>query len=435
MKLLSYFPNAIIHVDGDAFFTTCEEAVNPALKGKALATGKERGIVACASYPAKKRGVKRGMTVWEAKKICPEIIFLPSDYETYSLFSKRMFSIMKRFTPIVEEYSIDEGFADISGLRRMYRASYEMIAQKIKETIIKELGISVSLGLSLTKVLAKVASKYEKPDGFTVISGRRVEEILKITPLIKIWGFGPNTTSYLNKLGLQTAYDFAKQDISFADKYLGKIGREMWRELNGEAAYKLETADKETYVSISKTKTFTPATTDKNFVYAQILRNLESACIKARRHNLLASKIIIFLKTQEFDYSGLEAKLTHSSAHVLELTPIVKELFEKVYKSHVLYRATGVILAGLQSNNSIQDSLFSDKVEIKKIEKISKATDEINARFGKHTLHLASTLPVDQFSQHLGERGDVSERKKNVLKGETKRQHLGLPLLKIRFLR
>jgi len=118
MLNLRSWPQAILHIDGDAFFTSCEEAVHPELKGKPLITGGERGIVACASYAAKALGIKRGVPLHEAKKICPGLIVLPSDYETYSLFSRRMYNIVRRFTPQVEEYSIDEAFADLTGLRR-----------------------------------------------------------------------------------------------------------------------------------------------------------------------------------------------------------------------------------------------------------------------------------------------------------------------------
>ena len=128
MLNLRSWPQAILHIDGDAFFTSCEEAIHPELKGKPLITGGERGIVACASYAAKALGVKRGVPLHEAKKICPGLIVLPSDYETYSLFSRRMYNIVRRFTPQVEEYSIDEAFADLTGLRRALRSSYETIA-------------------------------------------------------------------------------------------------------------------------------------------------------------------------------------------------------------------------------------------------------------------------------------------------------------------
>jgi len=109
------WPQAILHVDGDAFFTTCEEAIHPELRGKPLVTGGERGIVACASYAAKRLGVKRGVPLHEAKALCPGLIVLPSDYETYSLFSRRMFGIVRRFTPQVEEYSVDEASRTFQG--------------------------------------------------------------------------------------------------------------------------------------------------------------------------------------------------------------------------------------------------------------------------------------------------------------------------------
>ena len=107
---LHSWPSAIVHIDGDAFFTSCEEAIHPELKGKALITGGERGIVACASYLAKKMGIKRGVPLHDARKLCPGLIIIPSDYETYSLFSRRMFNIMRRFTPDVEEYSMTRLF-------------------------------------------------------------------------------------------------------------------------------------------------------------------------------------------------------------------------------------------------------------------------------------------------------------------------------------
>src|SRR5512136_921250 len=204
------WPRAIIHCDGDAFFTSCEEAIHPELKGKPIITGGERGIVACASYTAKKLGIKRGVPLHQAQALCPEIVILPSDYETYSLFSRRMFAIIRRFTPQVEEYSIDEAFADITGMRRALHASYEAITFQIKKEIERELGIGVSVGLSITKVLAKVASKHQKPGGFTVIPGRLIARYLHGLPVEKIWGIGQATTNYLNKMGIRTALEFAR---------------------------------------------------------------------------------------------------------------------------------------------------------------------------------------------------------------------------------
>ena len=121
---LHNFPRAIVHIDGDAFFASCEQSRRPALQGRPVVTGKERGIAASMSYEAKARGVTRGMRLADIHKVCPEAVILPSDYETYSLLSKRFFAIVRRYTPDVEEYSIDECFADLTGLRRPLRSSY-----------------------------------------------------------------------------------------------------------------------------------------------------------------------------------------------------------------------------------------------------------------------------------------------------------------------
>ncbi|MGH7141204.1 MAG: DNA polymerase Y family protein, partial [Minisyncoccia bacterium] len=158
---LSSFPRAILHIDGDAFFASCEVAKNPKLRGKSVITGKERGIVSAATYEAKALGVTRGMRLSDVRRICPDAVILPSDYETYSIFSARMYSIVRRYTPAVEEYSIDECFADLTGMRRSLHMSYPQIAERIKEELDRELGMTFSIGLSATKVLAKVGSKWK----------------------------------------------------------------------------------------------------------------------------------------------------------------------------------------------------------------------------------------------------------------------------------
>jgi len=427
---LQSWPQAIVHIDGDAFFTSCEEAIHPELRGKPLIAGGERGIVACASYPAKRRGIKRGVSLHDAKKICPDLIVLPSDYETYSLFSRRLYNVIRRFTPQVEEYSIDEAFADITGLRRKYHTSYVNIARAIKKEVTQDVGISVTLGLSLTKVLAKVASKHEKPDGFTVISGRTIPSSLKNLPVEKIWGIGHATTHYLQKLGVRTALEFARLPEEKVKRHLTKPGREIWRELRGEAVYPVETEEKSTYASISKTKTFAPPTTSREYLLAHLLRNFESACIKARRYYLAPRKIAIFLKRNNFTFSGVEAKLVRPSAYPIELTGLMKQLFETVYEHNVTYRATGVILLDLSEDRHVQYSLFESPIKIEKIEKVYEASDLLGKKYGKHTLHLGASHPIDQFGQ--GRRGDPTARRTTRLFGETKHKHLGLPILHVK---
>jgi nucleotidyltransferase/DNA polymerase involved in DNA repair len=427
---LHSWPRAVIHVDGDAFFTSCEEAIHPELRGKPVIAGGERGIVACASYAAKERGITRGIPLHEAKRRCPELVILPSDYETYSLFSRRLFNIMRRFTPQVEEYSIDEAFADITGLRRKYSTSYINIARAIKAGIRQELGISITLGLSLTKVLAKVASKHEKPDGFTAIPGRAIPLFLRDLPVEKIWGIGHATTHYLSKLGVRTALEFARLPETMVRRHFTKPGREIWMELRGESVYPVVSEEKSTYASISKTKTFAPPTADREYLFAQLLRNVESACIKARRYYLAPRKIAVFLKKNDFAVTGVEAKLYRPSAYPLELTGLVKELFESLYRSLTVYRATGAVLLDLREDRYIQYSLFESPVKIEKIEKVYEAADFLGKKYGKHTLHLGASHPLDRLG--TGRRGEPTARAQTRFSGETLRKHLGLPILHVK---
>ncbi len=429
---LSSWPRAIMHIDADAFFASCEQAIHPALKGRPVVTGKERGIVAAASYEAKAKGVSRGVRLSDVKKICPDAVILPSDYETYSLFSVRMFEILRRFSPDVEEYSIDEAFVDLTGLRRSYHGSYEQIAEKMRKTIETELGITVSAGVSLTKVLAKLGSKHKKPDGLTMIPGRDVHLYLDKLPVEKVWGIGPNTAALLNKHGIMTALQFARQEEGFLDKYLSKPYREIWHELNGRSVLPVTTETKSAYQSISKAKTFTPPSTNEEFVFAQLSKNLENACIKARRYNLAATRVSIFLRKQDFTGSGVELKLSKPTAYPVELFGLVREGFHKLFEMKAPYRQTGVVLSGLVSESGIQYTLFDDTTKIEKMAKIYESIDKLSRKYGKHAVQHGASLPAKLQAQHEGERGDVPMRKNNLFRGENKRQRLGLPLLDIK---
>ncbi len=428
--MLFSFPRAILHLDGDAFFTSVEQAVYPSLRGRPVVTGKERGIIACASYEAKALGIKRGVPLWEAQRKCRDLVVLPSDYETYSLFSKRMFEIMRRFTPTVEEHSIDEGFAEISGLRRLHRTSYEEIARRIKEAVQRELGITVSVGLSLSKSLAKLASKYRKPDGFTVVAGKHVHLFLQRTPLEAVWGFGPNTVHLLSGQGLGTAYDFAVKPEAWAERMLGKVGREIRSELRGEAVYSVTTEEKTLYASISKCKTFTAPSENRDFVYGKLVRNVESAFIKLRRYRLRARVLAVALRRRDYEQTGLEARLNRPTAATQEVMPLVKALFDKLYVPGASYRATMVVLTKLQEDREAQFDLFADRLRIEALSRASRAIDEVNEQFGKHALSLGSSLYLDR--NHKTDRDGLPWRKTDLLKGETGRQRLNIPRLSVK---
>lgn len=428
---ITSWPKAILHLDADAFFASCEQALNPALRGRPVVTGLERGIVAALSYEAKAKGIKRGMRIKEVKRLCPDAVILPSDYETYSLISLRLFEILRRFSPVVEEYSIDEAFVDLTGLRRLYHSSYEEIGRKIQETVHRELGITVSIGISITKVLAKIASKHRKPAGLTTIPGKEIHIYLKDLPLSEVWGIGPNTSAYLEKLGINTALEFARKDEVFIKKHLSKPFQEIWHELNGRSIYPVNSVKKESYKSINKARTFTPPSDDIDFIYAQLSKNLENACIKARRYGLASKRIILFLRTQGFIDEGIELRLQRPSAYPAEILPFLKEGFEKLYKPGTLYRQTGVILAELQEQRPLQPDLFEEPLRIERIERLYSILDRLSERFGKDVVVHGSSLEAIENPQHRTERGILPSRKQELLKGENSRQRLGIPIWKI----
>ncbi|MBI2439923.1 MAG: DNA polymerase IV [Lentisphaerae bacterium] len=428
--MLESFPRAILHLDGDAFFASVEQAVHPELKGRPVVTGKERGIIACASLEAKALGIRRGVPLFAARRRHPELVVLPSDYETYSLYSRRMFAIMRRYTPSVEEYSIDEGFADLSGLRRVFHASYQAIARRMQADIQKELDITAAVGLSLSKSLAKLASKFRKPAGLTAVRGRHIHLFLQHIPLEKVWGFGHNTVHLLTRYGLKTAYDFAERPAIWAQRLLGKIGGELWRELRGEAVYPICPEEKSAPASISKCKTFTAPSANREFIAAMLIRNLESAFIKLRRHRLRARAIAVILRERDFSETGLEAALSRATAATHEAVPLAKALFARVFQDGKEYRATTIILGKLEPDELAQPDLFEDRLRIDKLAQVSQAVDAVNERFGKHTLSLGSCLFLERHRQT--ERDERPVRKAALLPGETRRRRLAIPRLFIK---
>jgi DNA polymerase-4 len=438
------FPRAIIHIDGDSFFASVEVAKNPHLRGKPVITGKERGIVSAMTYQVKARGVKRGMKLNDAKKLCPDAIILPSDYETYSIFSERMYSIVRRYTPEVEEYSIDECFADLTGLRRALGMSYPQMAEHIKHDLDSELGMTFSIGLSATKVLAKIGSKWKKPSGLTVIPLKDASQFLGKIPAGNIWGIGPNTAAYLKKYGVNTALQLAQRDEVWVRKMLSKPYVEIWKELNGDVANELDVEGRHTYQSISKTKTFTPPSIDPAFVFAQLSKNVENACIKARRWKLATPEIFFFLKTQDFKYHGYEIKLPHPTCVPQDMLREISKYFPLVFREGLQprrplgvgaptrasgYRATGIVLLKLADNTSAQLDLFGAVEESQGFKRVFESVDAISERYGKHAVFLGSSWKAMKFGAHLGERGDTAERVTNLFKGETTRRRLAIPLL------
>ncbi len=420
---------AIVHVDADSFFASCEVAKEPKLKGMPVATGMERGIISSLTYEAKALGVKRAMSVFEAKKICPNLIFLPSDYETYSLYSCRMFEIVRRYTDKVEEYSIDECFADLSGFDKVYKMSYEEIVASIKNDLDNELGFTFSIGLASTKVLAKIASKWQKPSGLTIINDSNVKNILSDLDISSVWGIGPQTSFKLNKLGVFKAIDFANKSYDYVKLNLDKPYFEIWKELNEEMVFQLKINQKTSYGSISKTKTFTPPRNDRDYVFSQLSKNIENACIKLRRYNLITKKISFFLKDSDFRFHSFDCVLERPTNSPIEIIEVVDSNFHKVFNDYYLYRSSGIVLNSLIRKTSYQSDIFNHVQKSEKISEIFSGVDSISKKYGKHSLFLGSSLKAMSISSHQNNRNKKSARYEDLFKGESKRKRLKIPYL------
>jgi DNA polymerase-4/DNA polymerase V len=388
------FPRAIVHVDGDAFFVACEVACNPALRGKPVVTGAERKIASALSYEAKALGVSRGMPIHEIRRNFPEVIVIPSHYRLYEIFSGRMYRILQRFTPVVEWYSVDECFADITGLDKELGKSYEDIARSIKDTLASELGITFSLGLSSTKVLAKVASKTRKPNGFTVIPQSKIQDFISQVPLGKVWGIGPQTSRYLGQFGMQTALDFVQKSDDWILEHCAKPAAQIRLELSGRQLFSIHSGKRDAHQSLSSTETFFPTSSKPSFLLSELSRHVEDVARSARREGLAATRISFFLKTRDFRYRRAECVLASPTAVPHVLVEAVRAKFPEVFDEDFSYRATGVTLWGLVPLSHVSQDLFSSSFEESahnRSRELYKIIDSIVDRCGNRILHLCSS--------------------------------------------
>ncbi len=396
------FPRSILHFDGDSFFASVEQAMDYRLKGKPVITGGERGIVTSLSIEAKQRGLRRGMSMGEIRDICPEVIAVVSNYTAYSIYARRMYAIVRRFTPLVQEYSIDECFVDITGLDEHLHMPYEGIARMIKGDLEERLGITFGVGLAPNKLLAKVASKHRKPAGFTAIPIGGIAEFLAELPIGKVWGIGSSMSVKLGRLGVRTALDFAQMNSdAISDSGLGKPYREMWYELQGHCIHPVSDTGGDAAGSIMRTRNFSPPSNSRAFIFSQLSKNVEHACGSARTEGVRARAVTFYLKTQEFTYHGVEFGLGAATADPTVIIASVAERFKEVYVPGILYRATGITLRGIVRDEDVPRDLFGHSLAADTVLPLLRSVDDMNRRYGRSTVFLASSM---QALLHRGRR-------------------------------
>ena len=393
MDQSSSYPRAIVHFDGDSFFASVEQAKDYRLCGKPVVTGGERGAVTSLSKEAKMLGAHRGMPMQEIRRTCPDVIVLAGDYTAYSIYAKRMYAIAKTFTTNVEEYSIDECFADITGLNESRGQTYEEIAEAIKEMLELNLGITFGVGLASSKTLAKVASKRNKPAGFTPLPKERIEEVLNDTEIYDVWGLGGAHSARLRGLGVVTALDFIQKPAAWLKEHgFAKPVRDTWLELQGYSALDLSVGVHAKPQSVMVTRTFTPPSMDREYIFSQLSKNVEAACAKVRRAGLKASALSFYLKTQEFTYHGVQLDLSAAYDAPLEMLKAMRTRFDEVYAEGIPYRASGVTLRCLRGEDAVTPDLFGAYTESLEKGGVFRAQDLVNQRYGRNTIYLGSSM-------------------------------------------
>lgn len=421
---------AIVHFDGDSFFASVEQALNYKLRGKPVVVGAERGAATAISIEGKRLGLSRGMSMREIRRQCPEVVVVNSDYTAYTIYARRMYNIARRFTPIVEEYSIDECFADITGLDSAYGMSYEEIARAIQEALHLSLGITFGVGLAPSKVLAKTASKYRKPGGFTVITAETAPDYLANLSIGSIWGIGPSSALEFEKLGITTALQFAQKDADWLrHNDIGKSGRQIWSELNGVSIHGVHAHTREDIGSIQKTRTFAPPSKDREFLYSQLAKNVELACANARKHHIMPREISFFLKTQEFLYGRREFSLSIATADPREILRQIRPKFEELFRPTLLYRATGVSLHHMVTEAAFVPDLFGKSEEMGDTLPVFDVIDALNRRYGRDTLTLGTSLAALHHKEPQRRKNNAQRPTSVVMPSYLRKKTIDLPFL------
>ena len=381
-------------VDCNNFFVACERLRKPELANVPVCVlSNNDGCVVSRSNEAKRMGVQMGAPYFICKHQFKKVKFLSGDLTYYCEISKRVMDKLYDFTPDVEIYSIDEAFLDLTGLRKTFNCSYEEIAERIVKEIKEEIGIDVSVGLSYSKVLAKLANdkakklQKNKIDKKTYKIGYRdIAKELKETLIADVWGVGRNTSALLKKHLIQTCSDFTNQNDIWIKKILGKVGLELKQELLGNSVHKVESIS-QAPKSISRSESFKEFQTDKNYIINELTSHIHKVCKKLRAEELLTGCVGVMLRSKDFQIFNNKINLVNPTNTEFELVETAKDMLEKMFIQGVVYRSVGFFVTKLTPQSSQQISLFDGVKTIKKQE-LSKSWDKLEEKYGKGVVKL-----------------------------------------------
>ena len=382
----------ILHCDLDAFFASVEQLDNPELRGKPVVVGgsrHSRGVVSTCSYEAREFGIHSAMPVSQAFRLCPQAVFLPVNMPRYQEMSRQVFTILSRFSPLMEIISIDEAFLDISGCFRLY-GSPENIGGLIKEQVHSELGLIISVGISYNKFLAKLATDLDKPDGLLIITENEAADLLKPLPVSKIWGVGQKTEQSLNRLGIKTIGDIQALPPGWLEARFGSAGRLFWELAHGIDHRPVETGQERK--SISREETFPVDINDISYLEKLTAHFAAELCAKLRREGLETASISIKLRYSDFK-TITRSKAIEPCNSDLVVTQAAEELLHNAYNGKRPLRLFGLSLGHLSSRADLEQGTLFESPTNSAHNEIDLLMDEIRGRFGPDAINRANLLP------------------------------------------
>ena len=374
---------SILHLDLDTFFVSVERLRNSRLIGKPVIIGgmSDRSVVSSCSYEARKFGVSSAMPVRMARIMCPDAIIIRGDMEAYSNYSNMVTDIIAEKSPLYEKSSIDEHYVDITGMDRFY-GCYTW-SHELRQHIIKETGLPISIGLSINKTVSKIATGEAKPNGEIEVGKEKVLPFLDPLSIVKIPMIGQKTYHVLRSMGIATIYTLRNIPAEMLEKLMGKNGIEVWKRANGIDSTPVISYSEQK--SIGTEHTFEKDTTDVARLNQILVSMVEKIAYDLRKQEKLASCVTVKIRYSNFDTHTLQKRIPYTSFdHVI--TDIAKELFERLYQRRMLIRLIGVRLSHLVRGVQQLD-MFDDTPE-----KVSlyMAMDRIRRRFGRDAVRRAA---------------------------------------------
>ena len=382
----------ILHIDMDAFYASVEERDQPDFRGKPVIVGgtpENRGVVAAANYIARGFGIHSAMSAARAKRLCPNGIFLRSRISYYAQISEAIRQIFLNYTPQIEPLSLDEAFLDVSGSERLFGSSIE-IGQQIKKRIQDELQLTASVGVAPNKLLAKIASDLEKPDGFVVVESERVQSFLDPLPVERIWGVGRVTAQVFRKLGVLTIHDVRALPLHILKQNFHDHGQHLWELSRGIDCRPI--VSERGAKSISHEITFDSDIDNKVTLRACVIDLADQVSARLRTRQLRGRTV--HLKVRFSDFTTLTrsktlAQSTCTSSEIWKAAEIM--LVTRLPAEHLPVRLLGIGVSGLEHNSDKQPSLFTDE-DAATQSILDDTSDQIKKRFGPSSLSRGSSL-------------------------------------------